>query len=89
MLEMLELWDICQRKLQTGCGTSLREKWVAATKFKGVGTMRSPLTSDRETENLEFALLGFRLGLVWDFLTMLHFLPFRITIFLSLYVGRM
>ena len=41
------------------------------TKLKGVGDLKSALTSDMEMQSLEFAQLGFGLALVQYFLTMM------------------
>lgn len=52
----------------------------------------STLTSDKKLQNLEFALLGFGLTLVYCFPTMTLFLPFKMNsnvYLVSLYVGRM
>lgn len=70
MLKILEPWDICQRELQTGSGTSSREKgMLQASKWAGQGH-GCPLTWYMELVNLLFALLGFGFALFRYFLTM-------------------
>ena len=72
MLEMPESLDTCQGELLTGSGTNPRDSsMLQLTKLKGVGNLKSALTSDTETQNLEFALLVFGLASVQYFLTML------------------
>ena len=72
MLEMPESWGTCQGELLTGSGTSPRERSVLqSTKLKGIGDLKSALTSDVEMQSLEFAQLVFGLALVQYFLTML------------------
>jgi hypothetical protein len=70
MLEMPEFWDNCPGALQTGSGSLPRERRVLQLeKLERQGRL-SPLTSDTEQKDLEFALLGFGLALVQYFLTM-------------------
>jgi hypothetical protein len=58
MLKMPEPRDTCRRKLLTGSGTSPGEKFVALNKDKkGVGDLKTALTSDMEIQSLEFAQL--------------------------------
>ena len=55
MLEMPESYDTCQGKLITGSGNSPRKRSVLQSiKLKGVGDMRSVLTSDVEMQNWSF-----------------------------------
>lgn len=49
---------------------------LQSTKLKGVGDLKSALTSDMEMLSLEFAQLVFSLALVQYFLTVLLFLCF-------------
>ena len=57
MLEMPESWDTYQGMLQTGCETSLKERsGLQSIEMKGVGGLKSLLTSDMEMQRLEFAL---------------------------------
>ena len=82
MLEMPEFWDNCPGALQTGSGSLPRERRVLQLeKLERQGRL-SPLTSDTEQKDLEFALLGFGLALVQYFLTMLPFLCFRTVIYI-------
>ena len=77
MLEMPDPRDSCQGKLLTGSQTSPRERSVLqSTKLKGVGDLKTALTSDMEMQSMEFAQLDFSLDLVQCFLTMFVFLPF-------------
>ena len=48
----------------------------------GVGDLQSTLIADTELQSLEFALLGFGLALVQDFLTMLHFPAFVMVMYI-------
>jgi hypothetical protein len=58
MLEMPEPWNTCQGKLLTGNGPSPGERsLLQSTKMKGVGDLKSTLTSDMEMQSLEFAQL--------------------------------
>ena len=52
-----------------------RRKSAAVNKAERTGRAKSPLISDMEMQSLEFALLGFSLGLVQHFLTTPSFLP--------------
>jgi hypothetical protein len=77
MLEMPELWDTCQGKLLTGSGTSPSERsMLLSTKMEGIGELKYALTSDMETQSLEFSQLVFSLALVQYFFTMLPSLSF-------------
>ena len=50
---MPELWDTCGAELLTGSGASPRETSVLqSTKLKGVGDLKSVLTSDMEMQSL-------------------------------------
>lgn len=45
--EMSDLWDTCRGKLLPGSGTSPGERnLLQSTQLKGVGDLKSPLTSD-------------------------------------------
>jgi hypothetical protein len=58
MLEMPEPCDSCRAKLLMGNGTSLSESsFFQLTKMKGVGDLKSALTSDTEMQSLDFAQL--------------------------------
>ena len=71
MLETPELWDTCRGELLIGSGNSIRERSVLQSiKMKGVGDLKSVLTSDIEIQHLEFVLLVFGFALVQYFLTM-------------------
>jgi hypothetical protein len=48
---------------------------LQSTELKGVGDLKSSLTSDKETQSSEFDLLAFWLALVQYFLMMLLLLP--------------
>jgi hypothetical protein len=75
-------WDTYWGKLLTGCGKSPRERPVLqSTKIKGLGDLKSALTSDMEVQSLEFAQLDFGLALVHHFLTMSPLLPFGMMIY--------
>jgi hypothetical protein len=50
------------------CKRKKYEKCVTVSKAKGVGGMKSTLTSDMEMQNLEFAMMVFDLALVRGFL---------------------
>ena len=81
MLEMPELWNICQGELRTGVGTSPRERSVLwSTKLNRVGDLKSILISDMGMQSLEFALLILGLALVQYFLTMFPLSPFDMII---------
>jgi hypothetical protein len=65
MLETPELWDTCRGELLIGSGNSIRERSVLQSiKMKGVGDLKSVLTSDMERQNLEFALMFF--SILWS-----------------------
>ena len=84
--------DTFQGKLLAGSGTSPRERNVLqSTKLKGVGDLKSILTSDMEIQSLELAQLVFGLALVQCFLTMSPFFMFWNGHIYSvpLYVGSM
>ena len=94
MLEMPESWDTCQGELLTGSGTSPRERSVlqSTKEVKGVGDLKSALTSDMEMQSLEFAQLVFGLALVQYFLSMLPSLCFGMVMYvypMPLYVRSM
>ena len=55
---------------------------LQSTKLKGVGDLKSALTSDMKMQNLEFAQLTLGLALVQHFLTMLPFLHFGIVTYI-------
>jgi hypothetical protein len=56
---MSELWDCCRGKLLTRSRTIPRERNVPqSTKLKGVGDLKTVLTSDKEMRSLEFAQLS-------------------------------
>lgn len=71
VLERPESCDICQRELQTVWKRSEREQCAADVKLEGIGNLKSPLTSNMEMQNLEFALQCYCLALVQYFSTML------------------
>jgi hypothetical protein len=72
MLVIIEVWDICGEELQSRYRTRTRERSVLqSTKLKGVGNMKSALTSDMEMQNSEFVLLVFGLALVQYVITTL------------------
>jgi hypothetical protein len=76
-----DLWDSCQGSLLTGSGSSPRERNVwQSTKLKGVGDLKSALTSDTKRQNLEFALMVSDPALVQYFFTVFPFLCFGIVI---------
>lgn len=91
MLEMPEPWDTFWGKLLPENGTSPRERSVLqSTELKGVGDLKSVLTSDMEMQSLEFSQLGFGLALVQYFLTMLPSLCFGMVMYIHIsYVGSM
>lgn len=73
MLERSESWDICQAELLTEYGTNPEERNVLQSiKLKGLGDLKSTMTSDMEIKSLVLAHLVF-LILVQSFLTMLPF----------------
>lgn len=76
MLKMPDTRDTCQKELLTRYEISLRV-WQPI-KLKGVGKLRTVMTSDLEIQSLEFSLFVFRLSLVQYFLTMLSLFPFGI-----------
>ena len=63
-----------------------REKYVVVSKHERGRRYKepviNPLISDRKMQSLEFALLGFALALVPQFLTMLFSLPFAMIIYI-------
>lgn len=60
------------RKAANRDGTNPRKRSVLQpTKLKGIGDLKSTLTSDMELQSLEFAQLAFDLALVLYFLSML------------------
>jgi hypothetical protein len=63
MLEASESWDFCRERQLAGNGNSPRENVLQSTKLKGVGDLKSTLTSDMEIQRWEFARLVF--GLPW------------------------
>lgn len=71
VLERPESCDICQRELQTVWKRSEREQYAADVKLEGAENLKSPLTSNMEMQNLEFALQCFCLALVQYSSTML------------------
>ena len=71
MLEASESWDFCRERQLAGNGNSPRENVLQSTKLKGVGDLKSTLTSDMEIRSLKFAKLVLCLGLVQYFLTMM------------------
>lgn len=77
MLEIPESWDTCQRKPTTETGTSSRERrGLQSRKLKGIGGLKSVLTSDMAMQSLEFSQLVSSLVLAQYFPTMLFSLPF-------------
>ena len=71
---MPEPGDTCQGELLTGSGTSPSQRSVLqSTKLKGIGDLKSPLTSDIEMLSLEFAGFQCGFGLVFP-----HGAPFPI-----------
>lgn len=65
MLEMPELWEICQGELTTWYRTSPRERGVLqSTKPGGADNLKSALTSSIEMQTLEFFTLFFSPALV-------------------------
>ena len=80
---MPELWDIFQGNSITEGGTRPKERSVLhSTKIKGLGHLKSILTSDIKMQNLEFDQLGFDLTLVQCFLTMLPSLCFQMVMYI-------
>lgn len=75
MLKMLEPWDICQRELQMGSGTSSREKGMFQVSECTGQRHGSPLTWYMELVILLFALLDFGFALSQYFLTMRATIP--------------
>lgn len=69
MLKIPDTRDTCQKELLTRYEISLRVK--QPIKLKGVGRLRTVVTSDMEIKSLEFSLFVFRLSLVQYFLTVL------------------
>jgi hypothetical protein len=62
----------CQRELLARSGISPRERSVLqSSRLKGVGNLKSTLTSDIVMQNLEFALLGLSFAFIQYFLTIL------------------
>ena len=71
------------RRAADRSGTSPRERSVLqSTKLKGVGDLRSILTSDMEMQSLEFAQPVFSLALAQHFLAILPFLRFEMAMYI-------
>lgn len=65
---MLESWATCQGELLTGGDTNSRGRnRLQLSKLGGVGDGKSALTSDKEMQNLAFALLALGFTLVQCF----------------------
>lgn len=57
MLGMPKPWDVCGAELHGGSGTRPREgRELQSAELEGVGDLKSPLTPDRELQDLEFVL---------------------------------
>lgn len=72
MLEMPASWDACRGELPTGVEG---RNGLQSIKMREGRDLRSPLTSDGDTQNLEFAGLVFALALAQYFLIVLPVLP--------------
>lgn len=70
MLELPELWDICQRELPIGNRVNPRERRMLQAAKLGGQRHLSSVTADREVEILEFVLLSS--DLLWSSVSSLY-----------------
>ncbi|EGW10137.1 hypothetical protein I79_024307 [Cricetulus griseus] len=70
---MPESWGTCPGKLLTGVEPVQERSVLQSMKLKGVGDLKSILTTDTEMQSLEFTQLIFGLSLIPYFLIMFPF----------------
>lgn len=85
MLEMPELWHLCQGELHTGTETNQRDRCmlqVEKLEEWNHSAFDTRVQLCIELQDLKFSLLGFNLALAQYFLTVPRFLSFGMTVYI-------